>query len=100
MSQPVPGVEATATSPADARAPTVPDRQHRWRCGGCGNMTRFDVLRAARSREYWHLDLAGEPRVEEHEVLTEAIISVTCRWCGRADCIEVVSRPGVAADVS
>ena len=74
-------------------ARTVPDAAHRWRCGGCGNLTRFDVVRVARTREFWHLDLAGEPAVEESDTLNADLESVTCRWCGRDDHIEVVSRP-------
>jgi len=44
-------------------------------------------------KEYWHLDLAGEPRVEETETLTGGIEEVRCRWCGSADAIEIVPRP-------
>ena len=61
---------------------TVPDAGSRWRCAQCGNLTRFDVVRQARTREFWHLDLAGEPTVESVEVLSDALESVSCRWCG------------------
>ena len=37
--------------------------------------------------------MAGEPQVEETEVLAETVESVVCRWCGAADRIEVVARP-------
>jgi hypothetical protein len=40
-----------------------------------------------------HLDMAGEPSVDETEVLSETIESITCRWCGSADRIEIVARP-------
>lgn len=70
----------------------LPDQSSRWRCGGCGNLTRFDVTRSRRTTEYWHFDLAGEHRVEEAEVLAETIESVRCRWCGRDDAIELVER--------
>lgn len=70
----------------------MPDRDRRWRCAGCGNLTRFDVTRTRRTAEFWHLDLAGEPSVEETEVLGETIESVRCRWCGREDAIELVPR--------
>ncbi|MDQ3486035.1 MAG: hypothetical protein M3445_11600 [Actinomycetota bacterium] len=56
-------------------------------------MTRFDVVREARTREFWHLDLAGGPTVEDTDTLSERIASVSCRWCGRDDAIEVVERP-------
>jgi hypothetical protein len=75
----------------------LPGPHQRWRCGGCGNLTRFDVTRSRRTTEYWHLDLAGEAVVEDTQVLDEVLESVTCRWCGRADAIEVVDRAG--ADV-
>ncbi|MDQ1614640.1 MAG: hypothetical protein QOJ60_579, partial [Actinomycetota bacterium] len=31
--------------------------QTRWRCARCGNLTRFDVTRRSRVREFVHLDL-------------------------------------------
>ena len=71
---------------------TVPDSEHRWRCSSCGNLTRFDVTRTRRTTEFWHLDLPGEPRVEESEVLAETLEAVRCRWCGRDDAIEIVLR--------
>jgi hypothetical protein len=58
-------------------------------------MTRFDVVREAKTREFWHLDLAGGLTVEDTDTLSERIASVSCRWCGRDDAIEVVERPGV-----
>ena len=75
-----------------------PDRNERWRCGGCGNLTRFDVVRTRRTSEFWHVTLAGEPSVEEVHVLAEQVTSVTCRWCGRADAIEHVVRNDVDDD--
>jgi hypothetical protein len=73
-------------------ASSLPDANSRWRCGGCGNLTRFDVTRTSRTTEYWHFDLSGEHQVEESRVDSETVESVTCRWCGRADAIEVVTR--------
>jgi hypothetical protein len=70
----------------------TPGASQRWRCGGCGNLTRFDVRRTRRTAESWHFDLAGDHRVEETDVLGETVESVTCRWCGRADAIELVAR--------
>ena len=72
----------------------APTETTRWRCGLCGNLTRFDVQRSTRAREYVHVSLAGEPVVEERQVLAEAVEQVACRWCGRADSVEVVPRPG------
>lgn len=75
-------------------AVVLPDASTRWRCGRCGNLTRFDVARTSRVREYWHLDLSGEATVEETEVVTDQLESVTCRWCGAdGDAIEIVPRP-------
>lgn len=65
----------------------------RWRCRQCGNLTRFDVRRTSTVREFVHLDLAGEPTVEEREVLTETLESVRCRWCDAVDSVELVPRP-------
>ncbi|MEU4898374.1 hypothetical protein AB0B12_38505 [Streptomyces sp. NPDC044780] len=74
-----------------------PTAETRWRCTLCGNLTRFDVTRATRAVEYVHLDLAGEPSVEEREVLSETIESVRCRWCNAVDQIELVDRPSSGA---
>lgn len=74
------------------RVTSLPDAGTRLRCGGCGNLTRFDVTRTRRTQEFWHFDLAGDHRVEEIEVLGEDVETLTCRWCGRSDAIELVSR--------
>ena len=76
----------------------IPDANQRWRCAGCGNLTRFDVTRTRRTTEFWHFDLAGDHRVEETDVRDESVEAVGCRWCGRDDAIEVVARTDVAAD--
>ena len=62
---------------------------HRFRCGACGNLTRFDVVATERTRRFHHLELGGRGVVEEEEVLDRAVESVTCRWCGRDDAIVV-----------
>jgi hypothetical protein len=71
----------------------TPGPQSRWRCTLCGNLTRFDVTRATRARDFVHVDLAGEPAVEERTVLSETVEHVTCRWCNAVDQVEVVARP-------
>ena len=76
----------------------LPDEQTRWRCGGCGNLTRFDVRRSRTTTEFWHFDLAGEHEVEDVSTEQESVESVTCRWCGRSDAIEVVSRAEAGGD--
>lgn len=70
----------------------LPDAASRWRCSGCGNLTRFDVTTTRRTTEFWHFDLAGDHRVDESEVLAEHVESVTCRWCGRSDTVELVPK--------
>jgi hypothetical protein len=74
-------------------AVSLPDTTTRWRCAGCGNLTRFDVTRRTRAREYVHVDLAGEPTVEERQVAEDVVEHVTCRWCSAVDSVEVVPRP-------
>ena len=78
----------------------IPDAATRWRCAGCGYLTRFDVARTRSTSEYWHFDLAGEHAVEETQVRSESVESVTCRGCGRSDTRELVDRADVtdAAD--
>jgi hypothetical protein len=71
---------------------SLDDPTTRPRCAGCGNLTRFDVTRTRRTKEFWHFDLAGDHRVEQVDVLGEDVETVSCRWCGRSDAIEVVSR--------
>ncbi len=77
-----------------------PGPTERWRCGGCGNLTRFDVARIRRTNEFWHFDLAGDHRVEETVVRDDVVESVSCRWCGRADAVQVVARTDVGPDDS
>ena len=66
---------------------------HRFRCAGCGNVTRFDVEATTRRRWYQHFDLGGRGEVEDEEVLEQTVESVTCRWCGRGDAVEVEPAP-------
>lgn len=37
--------------------------------------------------------MAGDPSVEESEILAQTVESVTCRWCGAGDRVEIVLRP-------
>ncbi|MFA9445715.1 hypothetical protein [Egicoccus sp. AB-alg6-2] len=68
----------------------------RFRCDGCGNVTRFDVVATTRTRRYHHFDLGGAGHVEDEEVLEQTVESVTCRWCGRTDAVQVESSPAGA----
>ena len=76
----------------------VPGPDTRWRCRQCGNLTRFDVTRTTKAREYVHVDLAGEQAVEDREVVEDVVEHICCRWCSAVDSVEVVPRP--AATVS
>jgi hypothetical protein len=76
----------------------APTAQTRWRCSLCGNLTRFDVERTVRSREYVHVDLAGAATVEEREVVAETVDRVTCRWCRRPESVELVPRPDATVE--
>lgn len=72
---------------------SLPDLKSRFRCGHCGNLTRFDVTRSSTAKEFWHADMAGEVTVEEREIATDQVLAVACRWCGAGDRIEIVLRP-------
>jgi hypothetical protein len=78
----------------------APTAETRWRCSLCGNLTRFDVERTVRSREFVHVDLAGVAAVEEREIVAETIDRVTCRWCRRADSVELVPRPQATVEAA
>jgi hypothetical protein len=54
----------------------------RYRCGECGNLTRFDVVTTRRTKAFHHYSVAGDLTVEDEEVLDEHIDDVSCRWCG------------------
>ncbi|HVA60012.1 MAG TPA: hypothetical protein VNG13_05680 [Mycobacteriales bacterium] len=71
----------------------VPGEHERWRCTLCGNLTRFDVTRTTRTRQYVHVELSGQPTVEEEQVLADRVEHVRCRWCNAEDVVEVVTRP-------
>ncbi len=78
----------------------LPAAHQRWRCGGCGNLTRFDVARTRRTTEFWHFDLAGDHRVEETSLREEIVESVNCRWCGRNDAVGLVDRNDADVEAS
>lgn len=60
----------------------VDARAVRYRCDGCGNLTRFDVTVTRRTKEFRHFTVGGEVEIESVEVLAEDIEAVSCRWCG------------------
>lgn len=71
----------------------LPDDESRFRCGHCGNLTRFDVVRTTRVREFWHLDMSGAAVVEEREIMQDDVEQVACRWCSATDRVALVPRP-------
>jgi hypothetical protein len=62
----------------------------RYRCTSCGNLTRFDVVTTSTVRAFHHFTVGGELEIEDPELLSETVDSVTCRWCGHGRGIEVV----------
>ena len=54
----------------------------RYRCDGCGNLTRFDVTTSRRTKAFHHYTVGGELEVEEETVLSHHVDEVVCRWCG------------------
>ncbi len=71
---------------------------YRYRCDACGNVTRFDVVETARTRRYVHFDLGGSASVDEEEILTATVESVTCHWCSREDAVRVEPAPAGEAE--
>jgi ribosomal protein S27E len=54
----------------------------RYRCDGCGNLTRFDVTTSRTTKSFHHYTVGGELEVEETTVLSHHVDEVVCRWCG------------------
>jgi hypothetical protein len=73
----------------------------RYRCNGCGNLTRFDVVATRRTRAFHHYNLAGDVEIEEETLLNEDIEQVTCRWCGASgDTIETLNADDASVEVA
>jgi hypothetical protein len=65
----------------------------RYRCSGCGNLTRFDVVTTRRTSAFHHYTVGGDLQIEDETVLEEQVQAVTCRWCGASgDRIETGAR--------
>ena len=79
---------STKTSAGDPAVVTTPTR---YRCGACGNLTRFDVIANRRTRAFHHYSVGGDLNIEDVEVLDESVEEVSCRWCGHGDAIEVLA---------
>ncbi|HXY90883.1 MAG TPA: hypothetical protein VEP49_00240 [Acidimicrobiia bacterium] len=71
----------------------------RYRCAGCGNLTRFDVVTTRRTREFHHFTVGGALEIEDEEVLESRVEAVTCRWCGASGAtIEEIALEDAPAD--
>jgi hypothetical protein len=62
----------------------------KYRCTACGNLTRFDVVETTTVRAFHHYTVGGDLTIEEPEVLSRAVDSVSCRWCGHGRGVEVI----------
>jgi len=70
----------------------------RYRCGACGNLTRFDVTTDRRTSTFHHYSVGGALTVEDETVLSEDVVDVRCRWCGHGRAIEVIDVVEAAED--
>ncbi len=68
----------------------------RYRCAACGNLTRFDVVVSRRERAFYHYTIGGDLQVDDREVLSETVESVSCRWCGHGRSVELVPQDDVS----
>jgi hypothetical protein len=71
---------------------SLPTPNQRLRCGRCGNLTRFDVVKTSTTKDFWHQDISGEVSIEETEVQELKVVSIVCRWCSATDEVELVDR--------
>ena len=73
----------------------------RYRCGACGNLTRFDVVTTRRTSAFHHYSVGGDLTVEDEQLLEENVERVTCRWCGATgDSIEALEGSPTNADAA
>ena len=77
----------------------------RYRCDGCGNLTRFDVTTSRRTKAFFHYTVGGDLVIEDEELLAEHVEEVVCRWCGHGRSVveithEELSEPGAPSPVS
>jgi hypothetical protein len=69
----------------------------RYRCDGCGNLTRFDVTISQTTKAFHHYSVGGELAVEEETILARKVDEVVCRWCGHGrSVVEIVEEPGAS----
>lgn len=63
----------------------------RYRCDGCGNITRFDVTTSQTTKAFHHYTVGGELQLEEETVLSHHVDEVVCRWCGHGRSVVEIS---------
>jgi hypothetical protein len=63
----------------------------RYRCDGCGNLTRFDVTTSQTTKAFHHYTVGGELQLEEETVLSHHVDAVVCRWCGHGNSVVEIS---------
>ncbi len=76
----------------------------RYRCDGCGNLTRFDVTVSQQTKAFYHYTVGGDLEVEDEQVLSRHVDEVVCRWCGHGRSIveisgEELEQPGTPSAV-
>jgi len=87
--------DVTDVPGAGGAPPRLPPIGVRYRCGACGNLTRFDVRVTRTTVAYHHYSVGGELEVEDVQVLAEDVEDVSCRWCGSsADVTELGAATG------
>ncbi len=59
----------------------------RYRCDGCGNLTRFDVTTTKTTKAFHHYSVGGDLHVEDEVVLSRSVDEVVCRWCGHGNSV-------------
>jgi hypothetical protein len=77
----------------------------RYRCDGCGNLTRFDVTISQKTKAFHHYTVGGDLEIEDEEVLSRQVDEVVCRWCGHGrSVVEItdaeVAEPGAPSNVT
>lgn len=63
----------------------------RYRCDGCGNLTRFDVTISQKTKAFHHYTVGGDLEIEDEEVLSRSVDEVVCRWCGHGRSVVAIS---------
>jgi hypothetical protein len=82
----------------------------RYRCDGCGNLTRFDVTLSQTTKAFYHYSVGGDLEIEDEVVLSRHVDEVVCRWCDhRRGVVEITDdeaardeseKPGTPSSVS